>query len=79
MERRANGEDEEGSEGVREGEGSDSVEGMRGGMGGEVTTSAASDGEVCEQQERRKPDRPHASKHCFVRIVTAYAFCFVNI
>ena len=39
------GEDEEGSEGVREGEGSDSVEGMRGGIGGELTASAASDGD----------------------------------
>ena len=42
---RANGQDEEGSEGVREGEGSDSVEGIRGGIGGELTASAASDGD----------------------------------
>ena len=48
------------------------MEGMKGGRDVKVTLSAASDGEVCEQQERRKPDRPHAYE-------SAYAFCFLTI
>ena len=72
--RTRNGEGEEGNEGVRQSEGVEGVKGVTRARSMEVTPSTATmsrsvnlrigfshvSWEVCEQQERRKPDSPHA-------------------